>query len=280
MILPEYGGRLHQLFVDVDGREEPLLWSPDDVTEYAERPTRGGCFPMAPWPNRIRDGRFTWRGREYGVPLDGKPHAIHGRVHTRPWIVVDSSEVGCELRCGFDDGWPWPGHAEQRFELRNGALTLEMSVVSEDEAFPCGMGWHPWFRRNALGGEPGVTIPATERYELVDNLPTGRLLTVAGEYDLQRMAPLGERRLDDCYRASGSVEIRWAGGSLRIETPSGAPHVQVYTPPEAFCVEPQTCAPDAFNLLADGIEGTGAAAVSPGRPAAFTMVWRWSVAGM
>jgi galactose mutarotase-like enzyme len=45
VILLEYGGRLHQLFVPFEGREEPLLYGPREVEAYRERPTRGGSFP-------------------------------------------------------------------------------------------------------------------------------------------------------------------------------------------------------------------------------------------
>ena len=71
VILPEYGGRLHQLFVAVDGREEPLLFSPEDPAGYAAHPTRGGSFPMAPWPNRISGSAFPWAGRLITKPTCG-----------------------------------------------------------------------------------------------------------------------------------------------------------------------------------------------------------------
>jgi hypothetical protein len=51
VLSPEYGGRLHQLFVPFESREEPLLYGPGEVGAYRERPTRGGWFPMAPWPS-------------------------------------------------------------------------------------------------------------------------------------------------------------------------------------------------------------------------------------
>jgi galactose mutarotase-like enzyme len=54
-------------------------------------------------------------------------------------------------------------------------------------------------------------------------------------------------------------------------------HAVVYTPPEDVCLEPQTCAPDAFNLLAQGIEGVGVAIVEPGRPLVAETRWRWRI---
>ena len=277
VILPEHGGRLHQLFVTVDGREEPLLWSPEDVTEYGERPTRGGSFPMAPWPNRIREGRFTWEGQEYRLPTDEKPHATHGRVLQRVWEVSSSNERSAELRCEFDDGWPWEGWAEQRFALGDGELRMELSVHSSGDRFPAGAGWHPWFKRDVAGSETTrLRVDADERYVLVDNLPTGEVVRVAGDFDLRSEPELGDRRLDDCYRGLWRpVELEWERVGLRMVVDCPWPHVQVFTPDYAVAVEPQTCVADAFNLADRGVAGVGLQVAAPGRPVRIASTWRW-----
>src|SRR5947207_8059213 len=46
----------------IGGRD--LLYAPP-LDELAERPTRGGVPILFPFPNRIRNGQFTWDGREY-----------------------------------------------------------------------------------------------------------------------------------------------------------------------------------------------------------------------
>ena len=57
---------------------------------------------------------------------------------------------------------------------------------------------------------------------------------------------------------------------------SSAGYAQVYTPPQAICLEPQTCAPDAFNLSGRGIDA-GMRVVAPGAPLITATTWRWSV---
>jgi hypothetical protein len=42
-------------------------------------------------------------------------------------------------------------------------------------------------------------------------------------------------------------------------------------------VEPQTCAPDAFNLAARGLEGTGLGVVDAGHPLVVESAWRWRI---
>ena len=276
-ILPEYGGRLHQLYVPLAAGSEPLLVAPNDPAEYALRPTRGGSFPMAPWPNRVRDGRFHWRGVDYGLRLEGKPHAIHGRVLNVPWQVVARTRTVCEMSVDFDEGWPWQGRAWQRYALGPDSLRMKMEVRAARGPFPAGCGWHPWFRRHLPGGaDIRVTVPAARRYVLDGQIPTGECVPPKGAHDLTSGAPLGDRRLDDCYASlDGPILIDWGKLALTMDIRCDEPHVMVYTPPEAVCIEPQTCAPDAFNLAERGFEGTGFAVAEPGRPVSIGSTWRW-----
>ncbi|MBI5949616.1 MAG: hypothetical protein HY875_15860 [Chloroflexi bacterium] len=277
VVLPEFGGRLHSLAVDAGRGPEELLWAPADPAAYRERPTRGGSFPMAPWPNRVRDGAFRWQGREFALPRDGKPHANHGRVLSVAWEVLSQSGASCSIEAALDDGWPWRGAVRQRFTLGEDSLRMECDVTSAGEPFPAGGGWHPWFRRDAFGAASvSVSVPAADCYEIEANIPAGRLHDPAGDEDLRRLQPLGERRIDACYRAlAGPVEVDWGRLRMTISVETAAPHVMVYTPPEAFCIEPQTCSPDAFNLRQRGIAGTGYAVAAPGEPVRFASEWRW-----
>ncbi len=107
-IRPQDGGRIRSL--TVDGIE--LL-----ITE-GYGPIMWGCYPMAPWAGRIRDGRFTFRGRDVQLPLTMPPHAIHGTVFDRPWQVTGPASLAIDL--GPD--WPFPGRLTQTFELADDRL--------------------------------------------------------------------------------------------------------------------------------------------------------------
>ena len=52
---------------------------------------------MAPFAGRIRRGRFAFRGRDYELPLNMAPHAIHGVVFDRPWDVVSADTISVRL---------------------------------------------------------------------------------------------------------------------------------------------------------------------------------------
>ena len=53
---------------------------------------RGGV--LLPWPNRNRDGRWAWEGRELQLDIASvdKPTAIHGLVSSQPWQVLDEAD--------------------------------------------------------------------------------------------------------------------------------------------------------------------------------------------
>ena len=280
VVLPQYGGRLHQLFVTVDGIETPLHAGPADPVAYLADPMRGGSFPMAPWPNRVHDSVFTYAGLRVELPAEGQRHALHGCLYNAPWTVTRQTASVVEMTCDFDERWPWSGHAWQRFELNQQSLVMKLEVRSTGAPFPAGVGWHPWFRRSVAGSaDAAVTVNAGYRYVLDGGIPTGERVAPAGEYDLSAGGPLGTRALDDCYgRISGPVLIDWGRLALRVSNECSNPHVQVYTERNSFCIEPQTCAPDSFNLHAADISGTGFAVALSGRPVAIASRWTWYTA--
>lgn len=281
VLLPEYGGRLHQLIVPLGGGSEPLLVSPDDTAHYRTAPSHGGSFPMAPWPNRIRDGHFAWHGRHYAVPTDGAAHAIHGLAVNARWDVVARTPRICEMTIDLDDRWPWPARVWQRYELAPGELRMKLEVRALRDAFPAGCGWHPWFRRNVGNAQAvRVQLPSRRMYELVNHLPTGAVREPGGEFDLRTLTALGDRRLDDCYAGlTGPVVLDWGALALELTVVCAEPHVMVFSPPEALCIELQTCAPDAFNRAQADAAGTGFAVAEPGRAVSIASTWRWSTPG-
>src|SRR5438309_12080262 len=59
-----------------------------------EKVLDAACFPLVPYVNRIRDGRFTFRGREVRLApnMAGDPSPLHGQGWLNPWQVEDGSE--------------------------------------------------------------------------------------------------------------------------------------------------------------------------------------------
>ena len=255
-------------------REEDVL-EPIPFSDFRQRPTSYGIPHLFPFPNRIRDGQFSFQGERYTV---NPPR--HGFVRDKAWRVEASGASAAEgawLTSSFDAAsypeeilsqFPFPFRLETTYRLRGARLEIETSAGNTGARdMPAGYGIHPYFRRPAAGT---LTVPARHRLELADSLPTGRLLDATGAHDLRRPADLDTLNLDDIYTsveadAGGGGDLarcvlddRESGVKTFVEFPRAQfPYVVVYTPPaprRAVCVEPNSCPTDAFNLHARGIE--------------------------
>jgi aldose 1-epimerase len=271
------------------GRRFDVLYAPPAFFEGA-RPTRGGIPVLFPFPNRIRDGRFTWDGTAYQLPLNdpaGK-NAIHGFACRHPWRVLDQG-------AGADGAWVtgeflgsrdapdlrslWPADYLLRLTYRLSAERLRIEAVVENPGrrpLPFGLGFHPYFRVPLLPDEGRaeecrVEAPAGEFWELHESLPTGVRRPVDAARDLRRPRPFGELQLDDVLTglpgADAGVEIAplcprgtvYQAGAKLVLSQVASPDFRelvVFTPPhrEAVCLEPYTCTTDAINLQQRGLD--------------------------
>lgn len=233
---PQDGGRWTSLVVD--GLE---LLSGAEVAGVPPG-VRSGCFVMAPFAGRVRDGALCFRGRTHQLPRDAPPHAIHGTVFDALWEVVAGDETRLELAVDLAAPWPFAGTVRQELVLRPDRLESTL-VLHATEDMPVTLGLHPWFpRRLARGGEVVLDVQGRQQYVLdADGLPTGALSD-------PRPGPY-----DDCFRGTLSPpRLTWPG-ALELTMTSSADHWVVFDQhPDAFCVEPQTGPPDACALgLAD-----------------------------
>ena len=72
-ILPSYGFNLFDLKLPLAGQVRPVLVSADDFADHPGHPAGNGTPILFPFPNRIRDGRFTFEGKTYQLPATNGP---------------------------------------------------------------------------------------------------------------------------------------------------------------------------------------------------------------
>ena len=232
------------------------------VTE-GDGPVWWGCYPMAPFAGRVRDGRFVFRGRRYDLPLTMPPNAIHGTVLDRSWEVVAVTGERAELTTDLGPDWPFRGRVVQTVALLPGGLEAMLEIQARD-AMPVVLGWHPWFRRSVSGADARLEFEANGMYiRGPDGLPTGAV------------RPPTPRPWDDAFTdVVLPPRLTWPG-VVALDLRSTAPFWVVFDErDDAICVEPQTAPPDAFNLAA--AVGVDPPVAAPDRPVSVAMAWRWT----
>src|SRR5438309_10696060 len=62
-----------------------------DGFEIDEMCSAGRGQPLLPWPNRIRDGRYSFAGADYQLPINelARDSEIHRLVRRTPWHPRD-----------------------------------------------------------------------------------------------------------------------------------------------------------------------------------------------
>src|SRR5262245_22602723 len=118
VLAPEAGGSVARYWIDDGGGPQDLL-RPWTAPGQGDR-FLAAAFPLVPYSNRIRAGRFSFQGREIALPFNRLPerHSIHGQGWQVGWtpLEVGLHEALLEYRHAADL-WPWTYRAGQRFAL-------------------------------------------------------------------------------------------------------------------------------------------------------------------
>ena len=265
-----------------------IIAAPPSVAALREHPFRSGIPILFPWPGRIAQGEFVFEQRRIVLPINepARGHAIHGLIWNSAFRVTKRGPYYAlmELDSASDSSlsrvWPFPFVLEIDYEVGDG-LRIKFRVRnSGNSAMPFGFGAHPYFNAPlaAGGSRESLTIQmpaATRRWPLDAGLiPCGLPEPVAGRFDLRAPRALGAESYDDVFRLEAGRDpaapcARMVDPAMRLalEVRADAPFEDfvIYAPPgnPVVAMEPYTCAPDAFNLAARGIEA-GMRTLAPG----------------
>jgi aldose 1-epimerase len=217
------------------------------------------CFPMVPFVNRLHRGRFGHAGRTIFLERNSPDaHPLHGQGWLSAWEARVLGDGLAQLSMtGRGKDWPWHYEATQRFELTAESLTITLGLHNlADEAFPFGLGLHPFFPRatEALLQAPCRRIWSRDEA----GIPT-EAGPIPAEFDFSEPRRVADATLDHCFDGwSGQAMMSWPAEdvSLVMET-EGCSYLQIYSPAGEpyFCAEPMTARPDAFNARESDIAG-------------------------
>ena len=236
----------------------------------AVRPFYRGAL-IAPWPNRIADGRYTFDGRDFQVPLNevDRSHALHGLVHWNRWEAVEALPDSVVLRTAVvpQDGYPFAIDLLAEYMVASRGLTGRLTATNIGSSpAPYGCCPHPYL---VAGTSPldewQLSMPAATRLEVDERLiPVGTRPVDDVDCDFRTPSVIGAREIDHAFADlvtddGGSVAVQLLdpahGTGVELSFGSWAPWVQIHTAdrPEpvnnrvGLAVEPMNCPPNAFN---------------------------------
>lgn len=250
----EYGARVDRTGAGLQAltwRERDLVWP----YTRPEGPLAGQGQVLAPWPNRVASGRYTFQGTEYRLDVNDPAtgSAIHGLVDGVEWSPVEESEEAVTLRLDFPGtaGYPFPLELTLTYRLGdrgfdntgsgdtgsgNTGLTVTTTARNTGTSdAPFGLGFHPYLtlgtplRDLAERGEAHVEA-GIGSYQPTDDrlIPEGAPVPVTGGgFDLR--APgraLGTTVLDTAFTdldrdGEERVWVRLSGPEHRVALWSG-----------------------------------------------------------
>jgi aldose 1-epimerase len=251
------------------------------LLEYAGRPVVHGFGEdemssagrgqlLVPWPNRIRDGAYSFDDRDLqlGLTEPSRHNASHGLARWAAWTSEEhaASSVSLGYRLMAQSGYPWTLDLHVLYDLSADGLTVTQTATNlSDRPAPYASGAHPYL---TAGDGPvdgwELTLPASLRLLCDDRqLPVGEEDVAGTPYDFRVARPLRDTRLDHAFGelerdddgvATAFVRDPATGRGAALWVDRHHPWLMVFSaddgwdpPRQALAVEPMTAPPDAFR---------------------------------
>lgn len=265
-ILPELGGIIRKMIFKKNESLFNVIACADNDEQLIQQM---GAYPathLFPWGNRVRDGKYTFDGNAYQLPINevALGNAIHGFVAYAPFEVLetysDENTASIVIRYQYRGnyfGYPFPFILDITNTLSvNDGFTLTYTIKNTgDKAMPMVLGWHPYFK---IEGETAkdwrLDFPATSQ-----SIPDQQMISVTKKaVDFADGVLLETENLDAVFEVKPANKVKAILSSLRQnvsivlwqEAQQGQfTSMVVYIPPSRDCVaiEPMTGNTNAFN---------------------------------
>ena len=234
---------------------------------------------LAPWPNRIEDGRYTFDGVEHQLPLSEVAHhnAIHGLVRWVSWTVVEHrarpGRPGAPAPPAA--GLPVPPPPSVEYALTDDGLSVSTTATNRGHVgLPVRHRGTPLPEaRRRSRRRPGPPIARPGRADHRRPGDPGRIVTT-GRRDAVRLPRrrdrIGDLVLDHAFvgldhgpdgRAVVGLSDPATGRAVELWLDRSHDHLMVFTgdtlPADrrrhGIAIEPMTCPPNAFRTGEDVI---------------------------
>lgn len=220
---------------------------------------------LAPWPNRLEDGQYTWGERTYRLPITEPERntAIHGLVMRQEWAIEARSASAASLSTRVDDeGYPSPLELSITYSLEPAALSIDFTARNIGQtAAPFGVGFHPWLAAGPGGLEAATLQADTGTWYRADSrlLPL-EVAPLPTRFDFRSPAPFGDTVVDDAFGdpnvdAAGRSWVRLTGDDGLTAAVWMIDPLQIWqlcsdpgpSPRQGLAAEPMSCPANAFR---------------------------------
>lgn len=262
-LVPKHGACLLDVVIQnqpvLDGYQTPQELS---VNRWAKNTV------LFPFPNRMRNGQFSWEGKTYQFPINDHQTntALHGFGMAQPMDVtsIGFTDEHATITCSYNykgtlPYFPFPFNFHIRFTLSEpNRFDVEMSVQNTGaSSMPIGLGWHPYFQLSEKVDELELQVPVSAMVGIDQYMiPTGKRYEYA-EFEVAQR--IGSTVLDNCFELpelAGKTKVHLKGPTGTLEYwqetgPQKFNYIQLFTPPyrSSLAIEPMTCNVDAFNNM-------------------------------
>ncbi|MCI9859116.1 aldose 1-epimerase family protein [Microbacterium proteolyticum] len=234
---------------------------PDDLPT----PAASGVV-LVPWPNRIRDGRYTFDGDDQQLAISEPKfgNASHGLLRFGVYQPIEHTDERVVLGADVVPQTGYPFHLRTRvtYTLESDGLRVAHEIENVGaRSTPVALGVHPYFQIGGVATEDLVVHSTGTTTLVVDerNIPVDEV-AVDDATDLRGGRRLGDASLDNGYRgldrdAEGRAHHTLTapdGRRLELWQDEGFRWVQVFTTdrypghPLAVAIEPMTAPANAF----------------------------------
>ncbi|MGA8846435.1 MAG: aldose 1-epimerase family protein [Nocardioides sp.] len=267
------GGGYHAVVTESGAALRALTYAGRDLVDgfAADAMSSGGRGQvLMPWPNRIRDGRYSFGGQEHQLALSEpkRNNASHGLARWAAWTLEEHTahSVSLQYRLMAQSGYPWLVDLHVLYDLSADGLTVTQTATNlSPTPAPYASGAHPYL---SVGDGPVDTwelrLPAGSRSVSDERLlPTGIESVTGTPYDFQVGRALGDLALNHAFgdlerdeNGAASATLRDPATNREVELWVDEHHrwLMLYTADDvaatarrSLAIEPMTANADAFR---------------------------------
>ncbi len=232
---------------------------------------------MAPWPNRLEDGKWSYQGKtlEFPINIQNQQNANHGLLIDFPYDLVEQTDSSVTLGALIHArmAYPFNVYTTVKYELSASGMTVTHTAENQsEEAAPYAVGGHPYFQIAGiptadliLRSDAATVLDVNER-----QIPIGTSATAGTRFDMREGVRIGDNFYDHGFTDLPRDEKGLAhtyltapdGRGFDIWQDAEFKHVVIFTPDfywdesidakrHAVAIEPQTSGANSFKTGED-----------------------------